>query len=410
MNYFANLKIKSEPLVSTPPLRGAWLASLYLKNFRIHTQLTLSVPSCAPIVLTGQNGAGKTSLLEAVSLLAPGRGLRQAAPNQIKFDKTDENVWALAAELKKNAAQGMVADKINFICKTDDKTQKTRSQLKINNRSVAAVELTKCASLFWLTPAMARFYSEGTERTQRRKFMDRLVMGLEPQHAQHLTNFERLKKQRLIVLENNIPNNSPNNSQNKSWLEVLEVQMAQQALSIARTRQSVLQDLNDKMDRVAPDNFPRGFLSVLGPFESQCLKDNDDETLETYQTLLAQNRARDKVAQRTSLGTHQTDFVLFNKTQNQTAQQSSTGEIKALLVSLVMAAATLAAQTKNISSIVLLDEIPAHLDEARRFALFNKIIQSPMQMWLTGTDAKTFAPLKMDAHFFDIQPNQARPR
>lgn len=228
--------------------------------------------------------------------------------------------------------------------------------------------------------------------------MDRLVMGLEPQHGKRLNDFERLKKQRLVLLESN--------HSNTTWLEVLEKQMAQLAAEIGETRDTSLALLNEKMVALNPEGFPLGVASTASLFGALALGDRGA----AYQQIFAQNRARDRAMGRTQDGPHQNDFFLFNETNNKAAAECSTGEIKALLIVLVLAAAHLAAEKKHLSPIVLLDEIAAHLDERRRFVLLNRLAGLSAQFWLTGTDPKTFSPLKMDAHFFTIQPNQAQPQ
>jgi DNA replication and repair protein RecF len=387
MNAIVELKREGEKGLDTGQAKSCWLSALYIKNFRNHATLSLSLPSAAPIILTGPNGAGKTSLLEAISLLGPGRGLRQASPNKIVNKNADEPVWGISAKISR--AEN-IEDKISILCRAEKTTQ---TKIKINNRPASSVELAKHLSLFWLTPAMARFYSEGSERAQRRKFIDRIVRGIEQAHAKNLADFDRLKKQRQIVLENN---------QEAAWLEVLERQMAEFATLIAQARNDVMTALNAKIAELIPDNFPIAVLSASGPFE-------DLSATLTYQEQLVKNRTRDKLGGRTHLGPHQTDFILLNKNQNQLAQQSSTGEVKALLLGLVLAAASIASLTKNLTPIILLDEVAAHLDEQRRFALFDRIEKLPAQVWLTGTDPKTFTSLKMDGHFFDIQPSSVQP-
>lgn len=382
------------------------ILQLFVKNFRNHSELSLSVPSNAPIVLTGSNGAGKTSLLEAISLLGPSRGLRQAGLDGLAKKGTTLSAkgeaWGITAKIIKDEK---TQDKINLICKTEQASsggkESNKIQVKINNRPASAIELTKHLNLFWLTPAMARFYSEGSQRAEVRKFIDRIVMGLEPFHAQNLANFDRTRRQRQKVLENA--------SIDDAWLEVLEGQMADCGVAIGVSRSMVIEKLNQKMDIHKPENFPSAILEASGNFENEFLQLDSLQNVENYKKALAKMRNRDKISNRTNLGPHQAEISLFNKTQNLPVQSCSTGEVKALLTGLVLSAASLAALEKKISPIILLDEIVAHLDETRRLALFDKIAEWPAQIWMSGTDPKSFAPLKMDAHFFDIKPNCAHP-
>lgn len=409
MKHSAELKTKSMIETSSPPPLNQTrvrLSQLNVKNFRNHSELSLSVPSNAPIVLTGANGAGKTSLLEAISLLGPGRGLRQATLDRVTQKgaalSAKGEAWGVAVRIIKDEE---TQDKISLICKMESVPQSeqksTKTQAKINNRPVSAIELTKYLSLFWLTPAMGRFYSEGSKRAEVRKFIDRIVMGLETTHAQNLANFDRTRRQRQKVLENA--------SADSAWLDVLEAQMAEGGIAIGTSRARVIEQLNQKMDIHKPESFPSAAMTAEGVFENEFLQLDFLQNVENYKAALAQMRPRDRASKRANLGPHQAEINLFHKTQNLPAQFCSTGEVKALLTSLVLSAAHLAALEKKISPIILLDEIVAHLDEARRLALFDKIAQWPAQIWMSGTDPKSFAPLKMDAHFFDIKPNQAHP-
>ena len=372
---------------------SVWLSYLRVVDFRIHDELSLSLPSLAPVILTGENGAGKTSLLEAVSLLGPGRGMRAARSNQLKRKTSQKHLWGVAARLMSSQH---IEHKISIACKIADSS--SARHVRMDGRHVSALELSRHLSLFWLTPAMARLFGEGTQRSMRRRFIDRIVMGLVPDHARHLAAFERARRARQAVLDQD--------SKGGEWLNALEAQMAEHAMPITTARAAALNRLNQQMRDLAPKAFPDGQINMTGVFERDFLS-QDGQKL--YQEALMQHRARDKKLGRAAIGPHQVEMIFIDNQSGLSVEQSSSGEVKALLTGLILAAAQLSQQERGAYPIILLDEIAAHLDETRRLALFQKLAEWPAQIWMTGTDRDIFSPMKMSAHFFDVQPGKALP-
>ena len=372
--------------------RPVWLSQLKLSDFRIHQKLSLTLPSSAPIVLTGANGAGKTSLLEALSLLGPGRGLRMARSEKLMRDSGQRAGWGVAVKM---CCEG---EGINYHIGTGcafKEDQLAPRRMRMNGRNISAAHLARHIRLFWLTPAMARLFGEKSERAERRRFIDRITMGFAPDHADHLIFFDRARKARQSVLAMPRPADQ--------WLSALETQMAEHGTALTRARHQVIEQLNQHMEQLKPETFPAAKLSLASDFES------DVENISFYRAELQKRRALDMAAGRATFGPHRADMVMTHLPSGLSAQHCSSGEIKALLTALVLAAARLATEHSHARAIILLDEIAAHLDIKRRYGLFAALADFPAQIWMTGTDRDIFAPLRMDAHFFTIAPGSAHP-
>ncbi len=389
-----------------------WFSQLKLTGFRIHQKFDLSLPSCAPVVLTGPNGAGKTSLLEALSLFGPGRGLRLARNEKLVHDgdqtSSQKSGWHVAVKMFCHEAEYHIGT--GCVRKADDRYSKdprlAPRHLRMNGRHISAAHLARHVRLFWLTPAMTRLFGEGSQRSARRRFIDRITMSFFPDHADHLIFFERARKARQSVLAQSMA--APRRAD--QWLAALETQMDAHGTAIAHARHQTIEQLNTHMEQLKPEMFPAAKLAMIGDFEEQ-FKVQGAQAQDTsfYAAALAQRRAFDAAARRATFGPHCADMDLTHLPSGLSALHCSSGEIKALLVSLVLASAQLAVQHSTARAIILLDEIAAHLDETRRFGLFAALANFPAQIWMTGTDRAIFAPLAMDAHFFTIAPGSAHP-
>jgi len=373
---------------------------LVLTDFRCYETLRLDLDS-RPVILTGPNGAGKTNLLEAVSFLAPGRGLRRARLGEIgrrapgidpaaPRDDGDGGIpWAVSATV-------VAAEETIDIGTGVHAAHPNRRTVRIDgNDALRQSALGQWVRAVWLTPDMDRLFSDGA--SDRRRFIDRLVFGFDAAHAESLTGYERSMRERTRLLRDG----RDGRIADPSWLAALEDRMARAGVAAAAARLAF----------VARMNIACGL--GVGPFPAADLRmDGDIETLlETLPALeaedrvrdrLAANRARDTEAGRALYGVHRGDLICRHVTKNIVARQCSTGEQKALLISIVLANMRLQALERGIAPILLFDEIAAHLDEERREALFDEICASGAQAWMTGTDEALFAPLADRARYIRI--------
>ncbi|MFD1788384.1 DNA replication/repair protein RecF [Sphingomonas floccifaciens] len=338
------------------------LSRLVLTDYRNHAATTLPV-SPGFVVLAGDNGAGKTNVLEAVSLLAPGRGLRRAALSAIA--RVDGGGgFGVAATLVDGdeIATGTLA------------SAPERRIVRINGATATANALAERISILWLTPAMDRLFVEPA--SERRRFLDRLVLALAPAHAHHSARYEAAMRQRNRLLADEAPAD-PN------WLTALEAAMVEHGAAIATARRMTVDALNERLAE-APGGFARAGLSIDGGEEDGLSR------------LLAEGRRRDAAAARTLVGPHRSDLIVTHRDKGQPAAISSTGEQKALLFGIVLAHAALVAERTGRPPVLLLDEVAAHLDPQRRAALFDAL-SGVGQVWMTGTESALFAALPGDA-------------
>ncbi len=366
---------------------------LMLSEFRCYTSLKIDV---APgvVVLTGANGAGKTNLLEALSLLTPGRGLRRAKLAELRRHEAPASAsWAVAARLE--TPDGVVD--LGTGGDPQAGAESDRRVVRIDGqpaRSQAA--LTDHLSAVWLTPQMDRLFLEG--RSERRRFLDRLVYGFDPHHANRLSTYERAMRDRSRLLKD-----SRDGSRiDLAWLALLEEQMAAQGIAAAAARVDMLARLNAALAE-ADGPFPKASLGLDGVVETRLTEEPALATEDWLRATLARNRAIDTAAGAATEGPHRVDLQVWHLGKNQPAAACSTGEQKALLIALVLANAKLIAAERGRPPLLLLDEVAAHLDAARRAALFDRLTALGGQSWLTGTDVAFFAPLQGRGQFLAVE-------
>ena len=340
---------------------------LTLNDFRSYATTSLD-PGPGFVLLFGENGAGKTNLLEAVSMLAPGRGLRGAALSEMAR-QGGSGGWAVAARLGgTEIGTGTLA------------VSPERRQVRINGASAAVNSLSEWLSLLWITPAMDRLFTSSTG--ERRRFLDRLVLALEPAHAHHASRYEAAMRARNKLLSDE--------RWDEGWLASLEAAMAEHGDRLAEARARTVAALEERLDNAPEDEFASATIGLEG------WSGND------LGSLLRANRRRDSAAGRTTEGPHRQDLAVGHRSKEMPASKSSTGEQKALLLGLVLAHAELVADRRGEQPILLLDEVAAHLDPRRRSALFSRL-QGRGQVWMTATEAELFDGIG-EASRFHVQP------
>ncbi|MGO9483821.1 MAG: DNA replication/repair protein RecF [Rhodomicrobium sp.] len=361
-----------------------WIGKLTLTDFRNYKSATLS-PRPEPAVLFGANGAGKTNCLEAISLLTAGRGLRSLPFSELA--RNGGGSWAVAAKVFAGAGEievgtGMQAP-LGGVLGT-----RTPRIVKIDGAVAKGSGALSRIRMLWLTPAMDSLFTGAA--SERRRFIDRLALSLDPAYAGAAATFDRAMRQRNKALEDMSP---------PRLLDGIEVQMAQAAAEIAvirhRAIESLAAEIAAERDRMPDSVFPWAALSLVGQLEVQAGSATQAEMHRSYAQALAHSRERDRAAARTLVGPHRSDLEVTHGPKGMPAKMCSTGEQKALLVGLALAQARLVKEVSGgIAPLILLDEIAAHLDKARRAALFSSIASLNAQVWMTGTDSAMFAPLR----------------
>ena len=362
-----------------------FLSRLKLTDFRNYAAVSLEMDG-RHVVLTGNNGAGKTNLMEAVSFLSPGRGLRRAAYSDVTRVGATAG-FSIFAEL-----EGMEGT-VEIGTGADTTDENTARKLRINGTTAkTADELTDHLRVLWLTPSMDGLFTGGS--SDRRRFLDRLVLSLDPAHGRRASDFERAMRSRNKLLDES--------RFDPSWLSGIEQQMASLGVAMALARQEMLGLLGRLIEETRETSpFPSASLELSGFMDGQLARpavDLEDD----YASMLADSRYRDAAAGRTLDGPHRADLLVRHREKQMEAERCSTGEQKALLVGLILAHARLVANLTEHAPILLLDEIAAHLDEGRRAALFDLIDGLGGQSFMTGTDRSMFSALGNRAQFFDV--------
>ena len=369
---------------------------LVLTDFRNYREARLTLGT-EPVVLTGPNGAGKTNLLEALSFLAPGRGLRGAKSTEI--DRRPESGsdpggagWAVAAVVATRRGALRVGT-------GRDPNASERRVVRIDGEPVRGqAALGERLGVLWLTPPMDRLFLEGP--SGRRRFLDRMVLGLDPAHASRVAAYEQALRERSHLLRD-----GPADS---AWLAALEEVMAEQGVAVAAGRRETVQRL-DRTCAEAEGPFPRARLTLVGGVESWLEEVPALAAEARFKEALAANRQNDGQAGGAAIGPHRSDLAVSLAEKGVAAEFASTGEQKALLIAILLAHAALQQATRGEPPLLLLDEIAAHLDASRRAALFEALVRLESQAWLTGSDAALFAPLRCDAQFLSVHGGTLSP-
>ncbi|MEO6113514.1 MAG: DNA replication/repair protein RecF [Sphingomicrobium sp.] len=375
------------------------LTRLALTDFRNHAAALLE-PGAGFVLLSGPNGAGKTNILEAVSLLTPGRGLRGAALGEMARSDGPGGFGVAATLLPLPLAGGDRGEGLS-LSKTVDMPSPNpsrereggislgtgtlaaapeRRQVRINGAPTSVNSLSEWLSVLWLTPAMDRLFADSAGG--RRRFLDRLTLALEPGHASHAARYEAAMRARNKLL-------AEPDAADPAWLAALEAGMAEHGAQLGEARARTVTALTEAMADQSDDDFPRAALALAG-WEQGDLA-----------AALKSSRGRDAAAGRATLGPHRQDLAVTHVAKAQPASRGSTGEQKALLLGLVLAHADLVADRRGAPPILLLDEVAAHLDPARRAALFARL-EGRGQVWMTATEPALFADIGPAATRFHV--------
>ena len=356
------------------------VTQLRLSNFRSYVSGALML-SGAPVVLAGPNGAGKTNILDAISLLSPGRGLRGAKLSEHVHKgpaPSEGALWAVAATVTRGGTDYEIGTGLTLSANGGEKRH-----VRLNGvEAKSSADLGDVVQMIWLTPAMDRIFIESAGG--RRRFLDRLVLGFEPSHARASTRYETAMRERARLLKYG--------PRDPTWLDGLENEMGEAGIEIARARATTLERLNRALSE-RQGVFPSAALALTGEMF-------DDA--QTLRNALAATRLRDAETGRTLVGPHLTDLNARHTAKRADARDCSTGEQKALLISIMLAdARELARARGGLAPLLLLDEIAAHLDTMRRTALFAEISALGAQAWMTGTDLSLFD--EVEAQIFAVE-------
>ncbi len=345
------------------------IVRLSLNDFRNYSDALIE-PRAGFVLLSGPNGAGKTNILEAVSLLTPGRGLRQVPISEM-VRSDGAGGFAVAARLDDGTEVGTGTSP----------AAPDRRQVRVNGAAASVNSLGERLSVLWLTPAMDRLFTDSAGG--RRRFLDRLTLALRPDHAKHAARYEAAMRARNKLLA------EPEGA-DPAWLAALEAGMAEHGAALAEARGAAVESLTNAMVGLPDDDFPRSSLSLEG-------WDGSD-----LAAALKAGRGRDAAAGRTLSGPHRQDLVVTHLIKNQPASRGSTGEQKALLLGIILAHAGLVARQRGTPPILLLDEVAAHLDPDRRAALFGRLAGGG-QVWMTATEPELFDAIGGAATRFHVE-------
>jgi len=376
----------------------AAILRLTLTNFRSYHAAAIHLDAAKPVVLTGPNGAGKTNLIEAISFLAPGRGLRRATPEEVAFSEGDGS-WAVAAEIEGMLGLATLGTGIDPPAGEDAAPAR---QYRIDRESVmSAAAFADHLRVVWLVPAMDQLFNGPA--SERRRFLDRLVLAVDVQHSSRVAALERSLRSRNRLLET--AQSDPH------WLDAVEHETAELAVAVAAARAETVGRLAAALAAASDASpFPTAEVALEGWMEKLLPTQSAIEIEDRYRAVLKDNRARDAAAGRTLDGPHLSDLVVTHADKSIAAADASTGEQKALLIRLVLAHAGLLKQMTGTAPILLLDEVVAHLDPARRAALYDALASLGAQVWMTGADPAAFGDIASRAQIFEVRPGRIEPR
>ena len=377
----------------------ARIRRLTLTNFRSYHAAQIEV-GAGLVVLVGPNGAGKTNLIEAISFLAPGRGLRRATLEDVAFAEGD-GAWAVAADVE--GALGLASLGTGIEPPAADDAVLSR-KCRIDREPVSsAAAFADHLRVIWLVPAMDGLFNGPA--SERRRFLDRLVLAVDAEHGSRVNALERALRSRNRLLEDARPD--------PHWLDAIEHETAELAVAVTALRVETVTRLQAALaarEGRAASAFPAAEIALAGWMEQLVPLHPAIEVEDRYRAVLKDNRARDAAAGRTLDGPHLTDLAVAYAAKNIAAADASTGEQKALLIGLVLAHAGLLTEMSGLAPVLLLDEVVAHLDRSRRAALYAELETLGAQAWLTGADAAAFAEIETRANVLDVSPGQVEKR
>jgi DNA replication and repair protein RecF len=370
------------------------IARLTLADFRNHTALDLDLDP-RPVCLFGPNGAGKTNILEALTMLAPGRGLRSASLTDVARTGGEMRVqpWAVSARVLQDGEETVLGAGAERTPEGGVKRVARR-----DGQPATATDLAEAARMTWLTPAMDRLWSGPAG--DRRKFFDRLTLARASQHGSSAAAYERAMRERQRLLSERVFDDA--------WLNGLEREMSAHGAAIAAARVETLHRLQEAIDARPDGAFPKAVLALDGLLEARFERGSASADVEEdFAALLRDVRPRDAGAGRALDGPHRSDLLATHAAKDMPADQCSTGEQKALLLGLTLAQARALADDPGAgASLLLIDEAAAHLDSMRRAALFDELLANPGQAWLTGTDENLFEAFGVRAQRFEVRDGQ----
>lgn len=368
------------------------ITTLTLTDFRSYAAATLPV-AAGSVVLHGPNGAGKTNLLEALSLFTPGRGLRGATAPEMGRREPGEatgRAWAVAAVLTDGEGETKLGAGVQS-------PGAARRIVRIDGETAQPGRLLDHLRPVWATPEQDRLFSDA--RAARLKFFDRLVFAADPAHAASVSAYEKALRERLRLLTEG----AEGRAADPLWLDALELRLGEAGAEAALARAAALTTLQAAIDARNDRPFPQADLGLTGEAEAMAAAGAGPEAIAAaVREGLARSRARDAAAGRSLFGPHRSDLTALHRAKNRPAAEGSSGEQKALVLNLILAQITRLAD-QPARPVLLLDEAPAHLDTARRAALFDEIEALGLQAFLTGTEAELFAPLRGRAQFVRVE-------
>jgi DNA replication and repair protein RecF len=351
------------------------IKSLKLINFRSHSNFGLSL-SGKPLAIIGDNGAGKTNILEAISLLSPGRGMRNSKFSEMVKDD-NSMPWGVNFNILSNGKNYEVSSGLRD-------NQKGRD-IKINSKKVSGSSaLPEIILLSWLTPSMDQIFNETP--SYRRRFIDRLCAVYEKNHTKNIKIYEKLMAERNSSFKNKALDNV--------WLDALENQMSDVSIAIAETRLTFISNLNKVLETNLDPVWPRAHLEIYGFVESLVSSWNSGKAKEMLCNEFKNNRERDFFSKRTNEGVHRSDLLVNEKNKKIEAKKCSTGEQKSLLMGIILSHLELVSSFKSRYPVLLLDEVLAHFDKIRRKSFFKQIQEIGSQIIMTGTDISVFEELE----------------
>lgn len=364
------------------------VSRLVLTEFRNYSSLSLDLEPGA-VVFTGENGAGKTNLLEALSFLTPGRGLRRANYGDVAREGSDGG-FAVHAEVTGPLGECTIG---TGTAGTAGDIEAGR-RIRINGAQARSAEaLLEWLRVTWITPSMDGLFTGPAG--DRRRFLDRLVLAIDPSHGQRALDYEKAMRGRNRLLAEN--------SRDSAWFDAIETQMAETGTAIAAARAELVRLLTSMIARLPEGSpFPKAVVALSGSLEESVGHRAAVDIEEGFRNRLAEGRDRDRAAGRTLDGPHRSDLLIRHLPKDMPAEQCSTGEQKALLVGLILSHARLCGEISGLVPILLLDEIAAHLDAGRRAALFSILEELGCQVFMTGTEAALFTALRGRAQFLAV--------